>query len=152
LDTLKREHNKVVEGATDDLTNGLQALIPANPDADEQAAEDFGGTIAKLMDKFNQLMGEIEDASDEEVPGSTPPTTEGNPPSSKTPTLTLQKMSQEFLKGYDTLLSTKYLTRIRDNVKTAARRYKSDSSGALNLNFDSHYNKIVQKDMRVLGN
>jgi len=39
---------------------------------------------------------------------------------------------------------------MRDNIKTAARRYQADASGDLNMSFDSHYNKIVQKDARVV--
>jgi hypothetical protein len=60
-------------------------------------------------------------------------------------------MTKEFLKGYETLIGTKYLTRIRDNVKTPARRYQPNADGNLTLSFDSHYNKIAQKDLRIVG-
>jgi len=49
-------------------------------------------------------------------------------------------------------LGTKYLTRLRDNVKAPARRYQTDADGNLTLNFDSLYNKIVLNDTWAAGN
>ena len=61
-------------------------------------------------------------------------------------------MTKEFLQGYDSLLGTKYLTRIRDNAETAARRYQEDASGDLLPAVDSHYKKITMEDNRAAGN
>jgi hypothetical protein len=41
LDTLKGENNNAAIEAANEFTNGLQDMIPENPDTDEQAAEDF---------------------------------------------------------------------------------------------------------------
>ena len=61
-------------------------------------------------------------------------------------------MTKEFLKGYSSLIGTKYLTRIRDNAETAARWYQEDISGNLAPAVDSHYKKITLEDNRAAGN
>ncbi|MEI6118609.1 MAG: hypothetical protein WCP92_05285 [bacterium] len=46
---------------------------------------------------------------------------------SEMPTLTLKKTTQEMLKGYDGLMSTQFLSTIKNNISGLARRYKSTS-------------------------
>ncbi|MFZ2718776.1 MAG: VCBS repeat-containing protein, partial [Candidatus Absconditicoccaceae bacterium] len=73
----------------------------------------------------------------------------------KAPTKMLQKMLNEsFLKEYDSLMSTKQLARIRDNVQAAGRWIQTytgeDGIQATRTSFDSHYQKIMQKDDVIL--
>lgn len=73
----------------------------------------------------------------------------------KAPTKMLQKMLKEsFLKEYDQLISQNQISRMRDNVQTAWRwieEYTWDNWEELNrISFDSHYQKILQKDDVIL--
>lgn len=73
----------------------------------------------------------------------------------KAPTKMLQKMLNEsFLKEYDSLMSTKQLARIRDNVQAAWRWIQTytweDWTQATRTSFDSHYQKVMQKDDVIL--
>ncbi len=73
----------------------------------------------------------------------------------KAPTKMLQKMLKEsFLKEYDSLMSTKQLARMRDNIQSAWRWIESytwaDWTQATRTSFDSHYQKIMQKDDVIL--
>ncbi len=73
----------------------------------------------------------------------------------KAPTKMLQKMLNEsFLKEYDSLMSTKQLARMRDNVQSAWRRIQNytweDWAQETRTSFDSHYQKIMQKDDVIL--
>jgi len=67
------------------------------------------------------------------------------------PTLLLKKSTEEFIKTYDGLISTRYLSYMKDNVQTAWRRYKKNSDGNRVDAVDSDYEKIVQRDNWILG-
>jgi hypothetical protein len=69
----------------------------------------------------------------------------------KTPTLVLSKSIDELTKSYDGLISTKLLTKIKDNVQAAARWYKQDASGKRLDDISSHSEKVLQQDNRLLG-
>ncbi|MEI7557835.1 MAG: hypothetical protein WCJ45_03200 [bacterium] len=66
------------------------------------------------------------------------------------PTLTLKKSTQEMLKGYDGLISAQFLTKIKDNVASLARRYKT-TENEIFTEYSSLTDKILQKDNRILG-
>ncbi|MCF7835358.1 VCBS repeat-containing protein, partial [Candidatus Gracilibacteria bacterium] len=73
----------------------------------------------------------------------------------KAPTKMLQKMLKEsFLKEYDELMSQKQLSRMRDNIHSAGRwieDYTGSNGEQLDrISFDSHYQKILQKDDVIL--
>ena len=70
--------------------------------------------------------------------------------SSNMPTLTLQKATQEMLKGYDGLISSQFLAKIKDNIGWLARRYKT-TEGETFTDYSSVTDKIVQKDNRIVG-
>lgn len=69
----------------------------------------------------------------------------------KTPTLVIGKSIDQLTKTYDGLISTKLLTKIQDNVQSAARRYKQDLSGNWMDSISSHYEKIVHRDNWIFG-
>lgn len=66
------------------------------------------------------------------------------------PTLTLKKATQEMLKGYDALISSQFLAKIKNNIGWLARRYKT-TQGETFTDYSSVTDKIVQKDNRLLG-
>ncbi|MEI6774297.1 MAG: hypothetical protein WCL18_05955 [bacterium] len=69
---------------------------------------------------------------------------------SNMPTLTLKKATQEMLKGYDGLISSQFLAKIKDNISGLARRYKTIKEETFN-DYSSVTDKIVQKDNRIVG-
>jgi hypothetical protein len=68
------------------------------------------------------------------------------------PTSLLSKSIQEISKTYDEVINTKMLAKMKENVSNAARRYKKNSSGVMIDDINSHYEKVAQKDTRILGN
>ncbi|MEI7562332.1 MAG: hypothetical protein WCJ39_01030 [bacterium] len=68
------------------------------------------------------------------------------------PTSILSKSIKELTKTYDGIFNAKLLAKMKENITSAARRYKQDGSGNITDDINSHYEKVAQKDSRILGN
>jgi len=88
LNTLKDEHNESTLNLGTDLKNDLQ--YTTDPDL-----QSYANDIADRNDQANTLSQQFTSAM---------------------PTLTLKKATQEMFKGYDGLVSSQFLSKIKDNV------------------------------------
>ncbi|MCX6825442.1 MAG: VCBS repeat-containing protein [candidate division SR1 bacterium] len=122
LNTLKSEHNDSSLAVGNDLKADLQTTT--DPDL-KAYATDIGS-------RNDQAAATSQDVT------------------SSMPTLTLKKAIQEMLKGYDGLISSQFLSKIKDNINGLARRYKT-TEGETFTDYGSLTNKIAQKDNRLLG-
>lgn len=122
LNTLKDEHNE----ASIALEENLQIDLQNVDDADLQA-------YAKDMENRNSDAQNLSQQID-----------------SSMPTLTLKKATQEMFKWYDGLISSQFLSKIKNNIAGLARRYKT-TEGETFADYNSLTDKITQKDNWILG-
>ncbi len=122
LNQLTNEHNKAALDVENSLQTDLQNV--EDPDLQTYAADmkTRNDTAASVSQEITSFM----------------------------PTLTLKKSTQEMLKGYDGLISAQFLTKIKDNVASLARRYKT-TENEIFTEYSSLTDKILQKDNRILG-
>lgn len=97
LNALQDEHNESALAVGDDLASDMQDVT--DPDL-KAYADDMQSRNSEAA------------AMSQEV-------------SSSMPTLTLKKSIQEMVKGYDGLVSSQFLSKIKDNINGLARRYKT---------------------------
>ena len=69
-----------------------------------------------------------------------------------TPTLLLKDSIGWFMKSYDELISSKYLSKARDNLDASARWYRKNSSWEIVDSIEWHYEKIAKQDAWMLWN
>jgi len=70
---------------------------------------------------------------------------------SQVPTMVLKQTILGFLKPYINLLNPNYLVLMRDNVAAAGRWNEQNSSGKRLPSVDSHFEKITQRDSRIIN-
>ncbi|HBB03396.1 TPA: hypothetical protein DCZ39_00620 [Patescibacteria group bacterium] len=122
LNILKEEHNDSALAVGNDLNNDMQNVT--DPDLKAYAAD-----MASRNSEAAALSQDV---------------------SSSMPTLTLKKATSEMFKGYDGLVSSQFLSKIKDNINGLARRYKT-TEGETFTDYGSLTSKIAQKDNRLLG-
>ncbi|MFA5747781.1 MAG: hypothetical protein WC872_01575, partial [Candidatus Absconditabacterales bacterium] len=127
LSILKKNHNDDVTSVGSDLKDGVQGT--------SKELEDYAKNIASISKEAEAQLQNSENSG-----------------GSKIPTLLLQKTTQEMLKTYDGLISSKFLSTINDNISSISRYYKKNGSGIINNDINSHFNKIIIKDSWILGN
>lgn len=97
LDTLTSEHNNDTLSLGSDLTSSLE-------DTEDQDLQDYAAMIKESNDDAKSTMGQT---------------------SANMPTLTLKKSTMEMFKSYDGLMSSMFLSKIKDNIASVARRFKN---------------------------
>ena len=122
LDTLTSEHNDEVMKLNTTLGADMQNV----KDADLKT---YGQMIQERGNEANINMNEI---------------------NAELPTLTLKKSTQEMLKTYDGLISSMFLSKIKDNIAWLARRYKN-TDGQVFTDVNGTTDKINQQDNWILG-
>ncbi len=122
LNVLKDEHNESTLALGTDLASDMQDVT--DPDL-----KSYADDMAARNDEAAALSQDV---------------------SASMPTLTLKKSTQEMLKGYDGLVSSQFLSKIKDNINGLARRYKT-TEGETFTDYSSLTDKIAQKDNRLLG-
>lgn len=123
FNTLKDEHNTTVSSIGSTLENDLKGA--------GTGLENYG---KKIQTQQNQGEAQIKNIS------------------TKIPTSLLSKSIKEITKTYDGIINNKMLAKMKENISSAARRYKQDGSGKIIDDINSHYEKISQKDSWILGN
>lgn len=68
-----------------------------------------------------------------------------------TPTLLLKDSIWNFMNSYDELISSKYLSKVRDNLDASARWYRKNSSWEVVDSIEGHYEKVTKQDAWLLG-
>ncbi len=122
LDTLTSEHNNETLHIWEDLASSLE-------NTEDEELKTYGEMIGERSEEANEILKNS---------------------SANMPTLTLMQSTQEMTKTYDELISTMFLSTIKDNIESAARRYKN-TEGATFVDINGTTNKIVQQDNRMIG-
>lgn len=122
LNVLKDEHNDSALALGNNLKNDLQ-------DVEDPELKAYANDMAARNNEAAELSQNL---------------------NSSMPTLTLKTATQEMLKGYDGLMSSQFLAKIKDNIGWLARRYKT-TKGETFTDYSSLTDKITQKDNRLLG-
>lgn len=142
LNILNGEHNESTISLGEDLSMGLQ-------DTEDPELQAYAEDMKSRQQEMEEGMQDLSD--------SVTSTNQGSQEAAwwaEMPTMTLKKATQEMLKWYDGLISSQFLSAIKDNVAGLARRYKTIGSGTnakTFTNYSSLTDKIAQKDNRILG-
>ena len=123
FNTLKSDHNTTVESIGSTLENDLKG--------EGTELEDYG---KRIQEQQTQAQKQVKDIQ------------------TTIPTSLLSKSIKEISKTYDGIINNKMLAKMKENVTSAARRYKQDGSGKIIDDINSDYEKISQKDSWILGN
>ncbi len=122
LNILKDEHNESTLAISNDLQDALQ-------DTQDQDLKKYSQDIASRNDTAKILTTQIP---------------------ANIPTLALKTSTQEMLKSYDGLISSQFLSKIKDNIAGLARWYKTTEWETF-PEYSSTTEKIIQKDNRIVG-